>query len=490
MKKIIYIICLLLILSVISGCVQTPPADTSASEQLTDTPTQANTGNTDGNTTDTASETSAEDNKYSMADFAFNDSESAQNAEFAAAQTGLIARYYSDEAGTKQISILAVDGENIEIDDSRIVKVVKLSGFIKFDDGGKKKLKFSDNVKSTITIGQGDLHVSGYSYSFKFAAGVYYEFNAELKIKEPSEKVTITFGCESDGFLFQLCRPLTGGDMPQGSSPALDIPMRDCQVINVDGTYYMTGTSGPDFWDNSKDIHVYRSEDTVNWEDLGAVWDYGTQATWQKKVANDDRIPFWSPEIHYLKGNFYICYSLGFWGRFCGGLLKSTTGLPQGPYEDVTDSALVDYIDSSMFEDDDGTVYFLYSDGQIAEINDELTGFTEDFRLLCAADGIPVGFEGCYITKINGLYYLTSSLYNTYKNSAGKIVYTSYDCVYAVSDNIYGPYSERRLLMRGGGHGSLFADEEGNMYLTHFITWMKPGITRLSIDDRGVLTTR
>ena len=89
------------------------------------------------------------------------------------------------------------------------------------------------------------------------------------------------------------------------------------------------------------------------------------------------------------------------------GLLKSTSGKADGPYVDVhPQGPLTGEIDASLFADDDGRVYFVYQDGKIARLNDEMTELAEKPRLLRPSHAEHVGFEGAFLTKIDGRYTL------------------------------------------------------------------------------------
>ena len=185
--------------------------------------------------------------------------------------------------------------------------------------------------------------------------------------------------------------------------------------------------------------------------------------------------------------------TMGFWDAMSCGILVSTTGRPEGPYTDTSAERLVDNLDGSLFVEDDGTVYFIYKDGVIAPLNEDLSGFAGDFTSLYAADGLHVGFEGCSILKHNGKYYLTAATYNQSYDANGNII-TTYDSMIAVSDNLMGPYSETRLLMRNGGHNNLFVDKEGRVWTTLFAPTgnlgfnCQPAIVPLTEDERGILT--
>ena len=67
---------------------------------------------------------------------------------------------------------------------------------------------------------------------------------------------------------------------------------------------------------------------------MGWVWNYGG-SRWHKKYLAAKK-PLWAPEVHYLKGTVWLTYSLPGWDGTAktsgSGLLKSTTGKPEGPY--------------------------------------------------------------------------------------------------------------------------------------------------------------
>ena len=72
-----------------------------------------------------------------------------------------------------------------------------------------------------------------------------------------------------------------------------------------------------------------------------------------------------------------------------------------------------------------------------------------------------VGFEGAFITQINGRYHLICAYFN---DGDGK----TYDCMAASADKIYGPYGDRYLAIPGGGHNVLFKDVKGEWWSTYF----------------------
>jgi len=242
----------------------------------------------------------------------------------------------------------------------------------------------------------------------------------------------------------------------------------------------MTGTVEP-FWGYNEGIKVWKSKDLANWKPLGFVWKYGG-SPWHAPYI-EKKQPLWAPEVHYLKGTFWLTYSLPGYdgtGKTSGcGLLKSTTGKAEGPYKDMHPSErLGDEIDASIFQDDNGAVYFLWHSGKIAKMKPDMSGFAEPYHWLRTTVSDPnpnhhsglcegifgkdsfdhVGYEGMFMFKANGRYYLSCS-----ESIDGR-----YSCMIATAKSIYGPYSERYEAIPHGGHNMFFKDGKGQWWSTYF----------------------
>jgi len=263
--------------------------------------------------------------------------------------------------------------------------------------------------------------------------------------------------------------------------PLFDYPVRDTSIcLGGDGNYYLSGTTGfPAWWKTNEGIRVWRSPDLKNWEPLGLVWKI-EQGTWQKQMHGDRRA-FWAPDIHYLKGTYWITFCMNFRGT---GLLKSTSGKAEGPYVDIhPQGPITDKIDASLFMDDDGSVYFVWQNGLIARMNDDMTDLAEKPRLLKPSNHEHVGFEGAYVTKKDGRYYLICA----------DFIQGDYHCMVASSRNVYGPYGPRYLAIPHGGHNMFFTDKEGNWWATFFGNdprapfRERPAILPIELDDRGLV---
>jgi xylan 1,4-beta-xylosidase len=295
----------------------------------------------------------------------------------------------------------------------------------------------------------------------------------------------------------------TGPGLP-GLRKLLDIPLRDPSVDRgPDGTWYLTGTVPP-FWSYNEGIKVWKSADLTNWVPLGFVWKYGS-SPWHKKYLEAKK-PLWAPEIHYLKGTFWLTYSMPGWdgtARTSGsGLLKSVSGKPEGPYMDMHPNArLGDEIDASLFQADDGSVYFLWHCGKIARLTSDMSALAEPYHWLktTTADPKPrhhsslcagifgkgsfdhVGYEGAFMFKANGRYYLSCA-----ENFDGR-----YSCAISTSTNIYGPYGPRYEAIPHAGHNTFFKDKRGQWWSTFFgsdptAPWREqPGILPITFDRDG-----
>lgn len=306
----------------------------------------------------------------------------------------------------------------------------------------------------------------------------------------------------------------TPAQLPVSSQPGVvtglrklsDMPLRDTSICRgPDGLWYMTGTVPP-FWDFNEGICVWKSRDMVKWEPLGFVWRYGKSAWHEKYLAA--RKPLWAPEIHYLRDTFWLTYSLPGWdgtGKTSGsGLLKSTTGKAEGPYEDVQPGERMgDEIDASLFQDDDGKVYFLWHCGKIARMKDDMSGLAEPYHWLKTTtdDANPqhhsglcpgifgkdsydhVGYEGMFLFKAHGKYYLSCS-----EGWDGK-----YSCCVSESAQIYGPYGPRYEAIPHAGHNMFFQDELGAWWSSYFgsdnlAPWQeRPGVLPIGFGPGGRL---
>jgi beta-xylosidase len=224
---------------------------------------------------------------------------------------------------------------------------------------------------------------------------------------------------------------------------------------------------------------MWKSRDLKTWEPMGLVWSFEKNMTWQKKQGENQAI--WAPELHYFNNTFWITYCVNY-PRGGTGILKSSTGRPEGPYVDIKpDGPLTDEIDASLFRDDDGKVYFVYQDGKIARMKEDMSGLAEAPRVLKPANADHVGFEGAFLFKANNRYYL----------SCAEFIDDRYHGFVASSKDLLGPYGNRYLAIPHGGHNMFFKDASGQWWSAFFGNdgdapfKERPGILRVEFGDDG-----
>jgi xylan 1,4-beta-xylosidase len=306
-----------------------------------------------------------------------------------------------------------------------------------------------------------------------------------------------------DGPVFRARRransPVVASGLIPNIRPLMDLHIRDTIIIlGGDGNYYMTGSTGDDIWRKGDGIELWKSPDLRNWSYLGLVWSIARDGTWERAHSSPRYgVTLWAPEIRYIKKNYYLTYSMPPGDR---GILKSTTGKPEGPYVSALagEGRLAGEIDASLFEDDDGKVYLISAPCSLALMKDDMSGLAEPMRtpILLGPDLNPahhsttcltrreckdIGHEGPCLFKNGGKYYLTAA--DTYEGR--------YSSMVAMSDNIYGPYQMRHEAVPCGGGTDYFKDKECNWWCAFFgndgqSPWREmPGIVKVDFAPDG-----
>jgi xylan 1,4-beta-xylosidase len=267
--------------------------------------------------------------------------------------------------------------------------------------------------------------------------------------------------------------------------PIIDVQVRDTIVCKGgDGNFYMTGSSGENIWAYNRGVELWKSPDLKKWHYIGLVWDMDKEGTWEKAWRPLHDKPcraIWAPEIHYLRGNYYICLSIAPTGI---SILKSTTGKPEGPYVHAfsPDKPIINAIDPTLFEDTDGKVYFTASSAtRIVQLKDDLSGMVDDWHpvKLVAGDHTPAHHaDRCVGRGMNDL-----GTADTYEGR--------YSTCLAMSDNIYGPYHTRHESVPCGGGTGFFQDHAGGWWSSFFGNddqtpfREKPGIVKVDFTPDG-----
>jgi beta-xylosidase len=287
--------------------------------------------------------------------------------------------------------------------------------------------------------------------------------------------------------------------------PLLKLHIRDTVIcLGGDGNYYMTGSTGDNIWAFNDGVELWRSPDLKKWSYVGLVWSVLNEGTWEKEprdLHGKPTVTIWAPEIRWLKKlkTYVIVLSMAPGGI---SILKSTTGKPEGPYVNTVPGGkpLRGGIDPTIFEDDDGKLYFTNSGGgSISLLKDDLSGFAETHSVVLEnpdhnpahhADKVVkrgmngFGHEGAVLFKANGKYY-----HGAVDDYEGR--YSS--CV-AIADNIWGPYRDWHETVPCGGGTDFFEDKEGNWWCAFFgndnaAPWREmPGIVRIEFAKDGKIS--
>jgi beta-xylosidase len=122
------------------------------------------------------------------------------------------------------------------------------------------------------------------------------------------------------------------------------------------------------------------------------------------------------------------------------------------------------HIDSSLFQDNDGSVYYVGQDGLIRKLNLAMNGFEGEARKILPEDGQRVGYEGATLVKIGAWYVLTCAEWNGGGNRSDG----TYDMMYSCSRSLSGPCKARRVAVPHAGHGALFKDKSGRWLASFF----------------------
>ena len=282
-----------------------------------------------------------------------------------------------------------------------------------------------------------------------------------------------------------------------------DYPIRDCFItLGPDGTYYLVGTTqGADkavsMWHENAGVRMWKSDDLRSWEYVGLVFGLERDAAWARAWKKSPwvspngelRRAVWAPEVHFAKGNWYIPYCMNYGGT---GLLRSTTGRPEGPYADVDPAGpLTDGIDASLFVDDDGSAHFLHDGYQIAPMRPDLSGLAGPSTEIDMPDK---GWgEGIFLFKHAGKYVFVNS---GNPNTDDKTKPDTYDSFASVADDLAGPWAPRYRAIPLDGHNNVFRDKAGAYWSTFFGSGPnmpfneRPGLVPVEVGDDGRISMR
>ena len=245
--------------------------------------------------------------------------------------------------------------------------------------------------------------------------------------------------------------------------------LRDPCVLVENGVYYVYGTGWVCYKNTSGSL-------AGEWTPLGVV---------AEKPAEADK-DFWAPEVHKYNGAYYMftTYHSSVTGHRGCTIMKADS--PEGPFREITSGQITphdwDSIDGTFYVDDEGQPWMIFvhewtstDDGvgrmAAAKLSPDLTTFiSEPIELFRADDpswAKGVITDGCwmYRTADGQLLMLWSN-----KDKGGYCV----GVARSISGKVDGEWTQDKTLLYSkdlhgtyeGGHGMIFYDTDGQMYLS------------------------
>ncbi|MCS7468749.1 family 43 glycosylhydrolase [Stieleria sp. ICT_E10.1] len=277
-------------------------------------------------------------------------------------------------------------------------------------------------------------------------------------------------------------------------------------TLAPDGYYYLTGTQ-PNEGDPREQtnpyniglgdasivgnqVRVYRSQDLIEWESLGAIFDGDSIYRGDKrKRKSAQRI--WAPEVHWMpqlseSGRWALVHC----PKQVSSLALSPGETLQGPWTHPMNGDMGQRHDPSLFTDDDGSVWMLWGNTYVAPLNKDLTKYIgktvriDPSGTRPGPDGVDIrriGHEGATMIKVGGKYVHLGTAWSTDRGRQG-----SYNLYYSVADKITGPYGPRKFAGRFIGHGTPFQTKDGKWWCTAFFNGNVPPLPREGIETTDI----
>ena len=245
--------------------------------------------------------------------------------------------------------------------------------------------------------------------------------------------------------------------------------LRDPCVLVEDGVYYVYGT-GWECWKNTT------GDLKTGWKPLGVVA--------EKPAESDDN--YWAPEVHKYNGAYYMftTYHSKVTGHRGCTILKSDR--PEGPFREITGGHITpkdwDSIDGTFYVDPDGQPWMVFvhewtstDDGvgrmAAAKLSEDLTHFISEpvelFRADAPAWTIGKVTDGCWMYRCeDGQLLMLWSNWDTLGYCVG--------IARSASGRVDGEWTQDKEMLYSksmtgqydGGHGMIFTDTDGQMYLS------------------------
>jgi hypothetical protein len=171
------------------------------------------------------------------------------------------------------------------------------------------------------------------------------------------------------------------------------------------------------------DYYLFSSDDLINWEDHGIVFDARRDTSWAWLA--------YAPDMAYHDGNYYLYFPNG-----ADAIGVAVGDSPEGPFTDPLGTSLVNKnmpncdvqwcFDPGVFVDDDGQAYLYFGGGgpgnaRVIRLNSDMISVSGEAVTIDA----PRFFEASYMHKRDGIYYFSYS--TDFSEGAATIDYMTSD---------------------------------------------------------------
>jgi len=282
------------------------------------------------------------------------------------------------------------------------------------------------------------------------------------------------------------------------------ISMRDHCINKVGDKWYCIGTSNPVWTGHNPGVRLLVSDDMIHWK----------QHSW---LIDASKLPadcpyngrFWAPEIHFIKGKYWLTVNSGKVtaedpkGMATHSVWLFSSDKITGPYKLVNGPLTPKYNnDATLFEDEDGQVYFYCSGNGLFQAKIDLeTGklTTPAQKFLDKKEpGWPEwmvgGIEGPFVIKRDGTYFMFFSTWTRgyevgllkSKNPLGPWELVSNETIFGTRKKGYRPelaiegkydylkFQDTQDPYSETGHNSLFIGPDGNLWTScHYMMFEK-----------------
>lgn len=242
-------------------------------------------------------------------------------------------------------------------------------------------------------------------------------------------------GCAAPTTLMTPRPPATAWDAPGARNPLIPGYFADPSIVLHDGEWFVYATIDP--WGGDR-LGLWRSRDGRDWTFSMPGWPTKQAAT--SPTSNGSRV--WAPSVvRGVDGRFWMYVSVG------SEVWVGVADHPAGPWRDANGGRPLipgnfrpgyHMIDAEAFIDDDGQAYLYWGSGLnwingrcfVVKLKADMVTFDGEVRDVTPANY----FEGPFMFKANGRYFLTYSNGNTTKDT--------YQVRYAVGASPLGPFTE------------------------------------------------